>query len=142
MTRHHYRRGGWVDSGLTPPATLGLCPDSSLYLEFPGAKPVARARLWPSWARLYPALERGRWYRVWDVGQDTHGVFLDAGEPRYVTSAHLQSERMPDSQGSAGQSEGAADPVDLDPGPLTWALVEAAPMASFTSVPTAGSASR
>ena len=31
------------------------------------------------WAKHYPALRPDRWYRVWDMGQDTHGVFLDAG---------------------------------------------------------------
>ncbi len=69
--------------------------DSSLYLEFANASAVARARLWPSWARLYPALRPDRWYRVWDVGQDAHGVFLDAGRPRHITRAHFQIERMP-----------------------------------------------
>ena len=31
-------------------------PASSLYDEFANAKPVARARLWPSWSNHYPAL--------------------------------------------------------------------------------------
>ncbi len=69
--------------------------DGSLYPEFANATAVARARLWPSWTRLYPALERGRWYRVWDVGQDAHGVFIDGGQPRYVSRSHFQIERMP-----------------------------------------------
>ncbi len=62
----------------------------SLYFEFDNATAVARARLWPSWARLYPALERGRWYRVWDVGQDADGMFLDIGRLRYVSRDHVQ----------------------------------------------------
>jgi len=70
-------------------------PESSLYLEFADAKAVACARLWPSWASNYPALQPERWYRVWDVGQDAHGVFLDAGRPRYVNRDHVQVERMP-----------------------------------------------
>ncbi len=69
--------------------------DSSLYYEFDNATVVGRARMWPSWTRLYPALERNRWYRVWDVGQDEYGVFLDAGRPLYVTRDHFQIERMP-----------------------------------------------
>ena len=67
----------------------------SLYSEFDDAAVVGRARMWPSWDRLYPALERGRWYRVWDVGQDADGVFLDSGRPRYVSRNHIQIERMP-----------------------------------------------
>jgi len=70
-------------------------PDSSLYLEFDNPTAVARARLWPSWARLYPALRPDRWYRVWDVGQDAHGVFLGAGRPLYVTRSHFQIEPIP-----------------------------------------------
>jgi len=66
----------------------------SLYHEFDNAKAVARARVWPSWARIYPALRPDRWYRVWDVGQDAHGVFIDAGQPRYVSRDHVQIERM------------------------------------------------
>ncbi len=69
--------------------------NGSLYQEFANAKAVARARLWPSWARLYPSLRPDRWYRVWDVGQTEFGVFLDAGRPRYVSRDHVQIERMP-----------------------------------------------
>ncbi len=68
---------------------------SSIYQEFENAKAVARARLWPSWARLYPALQPRRWYRVWDIGQDAHGVFLDIGRPRYVSRDHVPIEPMP-----------------------------------------------
>ena len=68
---------------------------SSIHLEFDSASGVARARLWPSWTRLYPALLPDRWYRVWDVGQDEYGVFLDIGRPRYVSRIHVQIERMP-----------------------------------------------
>ncbi len=70
-------------------------PNGSLHLEFANATAVARARLWPSWARIYPGLQRGRWYRVWDVGQDAHGMFLDIGRPRYFSRDHVQIERMP-----------------------------------------------
>jgi len=80
-------------------------PESSLYLEFADAKAVACARLWPPWASHYPGLRPDRWYRVWDVGQDAHGVFLDVGavvsnaggvgRPRYVARSHFQIERMP-----------------------------------------------
>ncbi len=84
-----------VDSWFTLPPTLLVMPDSSLYLEFDNPTAVARARLWPSWARLYPALRPDRWYRVWDVGQDAHGVFLGAGRPLYVTRSHFQIEPIP-----------------------------------------------
>ena len=71
-------------------------PDTSLYLEFANATAVARARLWPSWARLYPALERDRWYRVWDVGQDEHGAYLDVdGGLRLVSRHHIQLAQLP-----------------------------------------------
>ncbi len=62
---------------MIPPATLPGMPNSSLYLEFDNAKPVAIAKLWPSWASIYPALQPDRWYRVLDVSQDEHGVFGD-----------------------------------------------------------------
>ncbi|MEE8477418.1 MAG: hypothetical protein V3S19_03565 [Gemmatimonadales bacterium] len=75
-------------------------PDGSLFLEFANATAVAWGRLWPSWARLYPALRRDRWYRVWYVGQDAYGVFLDIGRPRYVSRDHVQIERMPDQPAS------------------------------------------
>jgi len=68
---------------------------SSIYQEFAKAKAVACARLWPSWGRHYPALRPDRWYPMWDVGQDAHGVFLDIGRPLYVTWVHFQIERMP-----------------------------------------------
>ena len=71
-------------------------PDSSLFLEFDTANPVAIAKLWPSWTSLYPALLAGRWYRVLDVGQDEHGMFIDAHHrPRYVARAHFQLAPMP-----------------------------------------------
>ncbi len=69
--------------------------NGSLFLEFDKATAVGRARLRPSWARLYPALERGRWYKVLDVGQTEFGVFIDAGQPRYVSRSHFQIEPMP-----------------------------------------------
>ncbi len=69
--------------------------NGSLFLEFDNATAVARARVWPSWARIYPALERGRWYRVFSTGQDQHGVFIDAGRPCYVSRLHFQIEPMP-----------------------------------------------
>ena len=72
-------------------------PNGSLHLEFANATAVARARHWPSWCRYYPALRPYRWYRVWDVGQDTHGVLLDVGRPRYFSRDHVQIERIPDS---------------------------------------------
>ncbi len=70
-------------------------PDSSLYVEFANTTAVARARLWPSWASLYPGLRPNRWYRVWDVRQDAHGVFIDAGRPMYVSRDHVQIARIP-----------------------------------------------
>ncbi len=96
----HYEVGpaheslGSVDSELMPPATLLVMPYSSLYLEFDNPTAVARARLWPSWARLYPSLHPDRWYRVWGVGQDAGGMFLDAGRPLHAFRDHLQIEQM------------------------------------------------
>ena len=55
-------------------ATLPAMPDSPLYPEFANAKAVARARLWPSWARLYPTLRPDRWYRVWYIRQTASGM--------------------------------------------------------------------
>ncbi len=71
--------------------------NGSLYLEFANATAAARARLWPSWSRLYPSLERGRWYRGWDVGQDAGGVFLDLlGDGPHIHPYHHGTRTMPD----------------------------------------------
>jgi hypothetical protein len=70
--------------------------NGSLYIEFGNATAGARARLWPSWTRLYHDLEARQWDRVWDVGQDEDGMFLDTDQrPRYVSREHFQIERIP-----------------------------------------------
>ena len=103
---------------------MGMSP--SIYQEFENAKAVARARLWPSWSRYYPALRPDRWYPMWDVGQDSHGVFLTRLKPRRGssgdstsrsgTSSRPHNPRAPNAAGTLGLVR--SEPVEFIVAPL------------------------